>query len=241
MNVENDDKTGKLWNRREWLTLFGIAVTGILAGCSGETVKLSAPAGSLPPCVGKLSETLGPYFIDEKLNRSDIRTDAANGAIKEGLPLQIEFRVSQVGINNSCAAFAGATVDVWQCDASGVYSDVKDPGFDTSGQKFLRGFQTTDSNGIARFTTIYPGWYEGRTVHIHFKIRHNNYDFTSQIYFDDTITDKVHAQPPYAAKGQRTLKNAGDDIFKGGGTDLVLALAEAEQGYKATFEIGLQI
>ena len=237
--MNDDDKLGKLLSRRELLALFGITAVSLLAGCSGETAHLSAPAGSLPPCVGKLSQTLGPYFVEEKLNRSDIRTDAANGAMKEGLPLQIEFRLSQVG-NNSCTPLAGAAVDVWHCDASGIYSDVNDPSFNTVGQKFLRGYQTTDANGIARFTTVYPGWYEGRTVHIHFKIRYKDSDFTSQLYFDDAITDKVHAQSPYAAKGQRTLKNAGDDIFKGGGNDLVLALSEAEQGYKATFEIGLQ-
>ncbi|HEY0429848.1 MAG TPA: intradiol ring-cleavage dioxygenase [Pyrinomonadaceae bacterium] len=237
--MNDDDKMGKLLSRRDWLALFGAAGVAVLAGCAGETAKMSAPATSLPPCIGKLSQTLGPYFVEEKLNRSDIRTDAASGAIKEGLPLQIEFRVSHVG-ENSCTPLEGATVDVWHCDAAGVYSDVKDPSFNTVGQKFLRGFQTTDANGVARFTTNYPGWYEGRTVHIHFKIRHQNYDFTSQLYFDDALTDKVHAQSPYAAKGQRTLKNAGDDIFKSGGSDLVLTLAETEQGYKATFEIGLQ-
>jgi protocatechuate 3,4-dioxygenase beta subunit len=237
--MKNDDKLGKLLSRREWLALLGTAGTSLLVGCSGETVRLSAPATSLPPCFGKLSQTLGPYFVEEKLNRSDIRTDAASGAIKEGLPLQLEFRLSQVG-NNICTPLVGATVDVWHCDSTGVYSDVKDPSFNTVGQKFLRGYQTTDAGGIARFTTVYPGWYEGRTVHIHFKIRHQNSDFTSQLYFDDAITDKVHAQSPYAAKGQRTLKNAGDDIFKGGGNDLVLTLSEAGQGYKATFEIGLE-
>ncbi len=86
----------------------------------------------------------------------------------------------------------GAIVDIWHCDAAGVYSDATDPGFNTVGKKFLRGYQVTDANGGVQFTTIYPGWYRGRTVHIHFKVRAKaksgqSYEFTSQLYFDDAI------------------------------------------------------
>jgi protocatechuate 3,4-dioxygenase beta subunit len=104
----------------------------------------------------------------------------------------------------------------------------------------------TDENGTARFTTIYPGWYQGRTVHIHFKVRtdpasEQGHEFTSQLYFDDSITDRVHAQAPYASKGQRTLRNDGDGIFRDGGDELMLPLTEDGQGgYVGTFDIGLQ-
>jgi protocatechuate 3,4-dioxygenase beta subunit len=138
-------------------------------------------------------------------------------------------------------------VNVWHCDALGQYSDVRDAGqgFDTRGQKFLRGYQVTDENGTARFTTIYPGWYQGRTVHIHFKIRtdpssEQGYEFTSQLYFDDSITDQIHAQAPYAAKGQRDLRNDGDGIFRDGGDQLMLDLTEDGQGYMGTFDIALK-
>jgi protocatechuate 3,4-dioxygenase beta subunit len=149
--------------------------------------------------------TEGPYFVDEMINRSDIRSDPSDGSIKEGTPLNLTLYVSQIN-GSGCTPLAGAQVDVWHCDAAGVYSDASDPGFNTKGQKFLRGYQVTDANGMAKFTTIYPGWYQGRAVHIHFKIRTDpssasGYEFTSQWFFDETLTDQVHAQQPYAAKG----------------------------------------
>jgi protocatechuate 3,4-dioxygenase beta subunit len=166
-------------------------------------------------------QTEGPYFVDEKLNRSDIRSDPADGAVKPGVPLQLVFQVFQVG-DRTCTPLRNAIVDVWHCDAAGVYSDVSDRSFNTVGQKFLRGYQVTNDNGTAEFLTIYPGWYPGRTVHIHFKIRTNsnsqsNYEFTSQLYFDDALTDQVHSQAPYAARSQRAEKNDQDGIFRNGG------------------------
>jgi protocatechuate 3,4-dioxygenase beta subunit len=195
--------------------------------------------------VVKPQQTEGPYFVDEKLNRSDIRSDPSNGVIKQGVPLRLVFRVS--GIDGSaCTPLRGATVDVWHCDALGVYSDVRDFNGDTQGQKFLRGNQVTDANGTAEFVTIYPGWYPGRTVHIHFKIRTDSAsgrgsEFTSQLYFDDALTDRVHAQSPYATKGQRTQRNDGDGIFQDGGEELMLQLTQDAQGYVGTFDIGLQM
>jgi protocatechuate 3,4-dioxygenase beta subunit len=89
-------------------------------------------------------------------------------------------------------------------------------GFNTEGQKWLRGYQVTDANGVAQFTTIYPGWYSGRAVHIHFKIRtsleDNGYEFTSQFFFGDSLSDQVFANAPYTSKGQRDRLNDDDDI-----------------------------
>jgi protocatechuate 3,4-dioxygenase beta subunit len=125
-----------------------------------------------------------------------------------------------------------------------VYSDVSDPSFNTSGKKFLRGYQVTGTDGVARFTTIYPGWYQGRAVHIHFKIRSaasaaSAYEFTSQLFFDDSLTDQVHATERYASKGQRTLRNSGDGIYNGGGSQLVLDVTGTADGYAATFNTAL--
>jgi protocatechuate 3,4-dioxygenase beta subunit len=183
-----------------------------------------------PSCAIRPQQTQGPYFVDEKLNRSDIRSDPTTGVVKEGVPLQVTFDVSKLDSSSSCSPLSGAAVDVWHCDALGQYSDVLDTnlGFDTTGQKFLRGYQLTDQNGAASFTTIYPGWYQGRTVHIHFKIRtdpqsEQGFEFTSQLYFDDYITDQVFTRPPYSTKGPRTIRNAQDGIFLNGGTQLLLS------------------
>jgi len=192
--------------------------------------------GTLPSCVVLPAVTEGPYFVDEKLNRSDIRGD------RQGALLALIFKVSRIA-SSSCTALQGATVDIWHCDAAGQYSDVSDPGFNTKGQTWLRGAQVTDANGQATFTTIYPGWYSSRAVHIHFKIRtttssNQSYEFTSQLFFDDTLSDQVFTQAPYASKGQRDTLNSNDSIYK---STLLLTVTQTAQGYAATFDIGLNI
>jgi protocatechuate 3,4-dioxygenase beta subunit len=200
----------------------------------------------MPACVVTPAQTEGPYFIDEKLNRVDIRSDPGTGKVSEGAALDLEMRVYRVA-NGSCQPMAGVMVDIWQCDALGVYSDVRDMNglFTTSGQKFLRGYQVTDASGVARFTTVYPGWYQGRCVHIHFKVRTTGdtrgREFTSQLYFDDAFTDRVHARAPYASKTGSRTPNERDGIFRQGGRQLMMAVAEAGAGagYRGTFDIGL--
>lgn len=237
-------------SRRKMLCFLGgtaaVSIVGCLRGqtASGEPTARSTQA-TTPTCVAKPQQTKGPYFVDEKLNRSDIRSDPSDGSVKQGVPLRLVFRISQID-GGSCTPLSNATVDIWHCDALGVYSDVADRSFSTVGKKFLRGYQVTDANGTVEFVTIYPGWYPGRTVHIHFKIRtdsasQRSYEFTSQLYFDDSITERVHAQAPYASKGQRTQRNDGDGIFQDGGEQLMLQLNQDAQGYMGRFDIGLQM
>jgi protocatechuate 3,4-dioxygenase beta subunit len=164
---------------------------------------------------------------DERLNHSDIRSDPSDGSVRDGTPLTLAFAVARLD-GSSCTALEGAVVDIWHCDAAGVYSDVQDTGFNTVGKKFLRGYQVTDANGNATFVTIYPGWYQGRTVHIYLKIRPDpdsteGFEFTSQLCFDDDLTDTIDAQQPYVAKGTRTTRNANDGIYTNGGDELLLA------------------
>jgi protocatechuate 3,4-dioxygenase beta subunit len=238
-------------NRRDVLRLTGVTSAALLVGCDPgpyfpkrwRRLWAGKPAASIPPCIVRPEQTEGPYFVDERLNRSDIRSDPADGSIKEGVPLQLTFRVYELR-DKTCAPRQGAMVDVWHCDALGVYSDVEDFNglFDTSGKKFLRGFQMTDASGAAQFSTIYPGWYEGRAVHIHFKIRTNpesrrGYDFTSQIYFDDALSEQVYTRQPYSTKGPGRLPNRSDGIFQDGGDQLILAVTKADAGYAGTFEI----
>jgi protocatechuate 3,4-dioxygenase beta subunit len=190
--------------------------------------------------------TIGPYFVDEQLNRSDIRSNSADNSVREGIPLTLNIAVASVG-NNSCTPLEGAQVDIWHCDAQGQYSGVSDRGFETTGQDFLRGYQLTNTGGGVQFQTMYPGWYSGRAVHIHFTIRTRgadggNYQFTSQFFFDEALTDQVHAQEPYASKGQRDTLNSTDNIFRGGGDQLLLKLqGDNTSGYTGTMSIGLDL
>ncbi|MHB8646856.1 MAG: intradiol ring-cleavage dioxygenase [Thermomicrobiales bacterium] len=264
--MENDDlPVGRILGRREVLALFGVSGAALLAGCvpgqsgapqptstapqattGGATaaprslsLPASSPATATSICVATPAETEGPYFVDEQLNRSDIRTDPSDGTIKAGVPLQLAFTISTIS-GGACLPLAGATVDIWHCDALGVYSDVQN----SVGKKFLRGLQTTDASGTAKFTTIYPGWYMGRAVHIHFKVRTNptaskGTEFTSQLFFDETLTDQIHAQAPYASKGKRDILNSRDMVYATGGDQLLLTLTKAGDGYATLFNVGL--
>jgi protocatechuate 3,4-dioxygenase beta subunit len=234
-----------LLSRREALAVLGgtggALVAGVMTGSAQSTVEGIAS----PSCIVRPEQEEGPYFLDERLNRSDIRTDPTNNTSKGGAPLALAIMVFQAGAG-TCRPLEGAVVDLWQCDADGIYSDVRDPLFSTVGQKFLRGYQLTDTSGTAHFTTIYPGWYPTRTVHIHFKIRTSRrtaggLEFTSQLYFDDKLTDRVHASPPYISRGRRPVMNNRDSIFRGGGRQLMLAPTAEDDGYRATFNIGLAI
>ncbi|HEX6287769.1 MAG TPA: intradiol ring-cleavage dioxygenase [Herpetosiphonaceae bacterium] len=235
----DDRQIGRILSRREVLTLMGAAGAAFLVGCgptgtsstdqAAPTLNAEAqtaaaigsdPAASatqqaevataeaantqvaVPNCVVRPEVTEGPYYVDVNLIRSDIREQ------KEGTPLVLTFNVVQVDGTN-CTPLEGATVEIWHCDAAGSYSGVSDPGFNTEGQTWLRGAQVTDANGVATFTTIYPGWYAGRAVHIHFKVSPSEDKvFTSQLFFDDTLSQQVFTQAPYTRALRPTRSTA---------------------------------
>lgn len=213
----DDTPIGRILTRREILALLGGTA---LAACAAPTAAPPSPtaqtpaataavrpsagasgavAAVTPQCVVVPALTEGPYFVDEKLQRSDIRADSSGGTPRPGAQLDLTVVVGRAAAS-ACAPLQGATVDVWHCDALGVYSDASDPGFNTKGQDWLRGLQTTDATGTVRFTTIYPGWYQGRAVHIHFKIRTaatgGTADFTSQLFFPETWTTPCSRRRP---------------------------------------------
>ncbi|HEY6400001.1 MAG TPA: hypothetical protein VI479_01240, partial [Blastocatellia bacterium] len=210
-------KEEHLLNRRDSLRMIGAAgATALLGQGAGQILGVSSPGSTVEAaslaqnrngwankidCVVQPALTEGPYFVDEKLNRFDIRSDPATNAVKEGALFKLNLNVVHVA-RHACIPVPGAQVDIWHCDALGAYSDIgpggggmppggemppgggtppsggtpPDGGMppqggnpDTTGQKFLRGYQITDSNGSVQFTTIYPGYYVGRAVHIHFK------------------------------------------------------------------------
>ena len=174
---DDDDRLiGRVLSRREVLALMGLASVGVVAaacapGATGSAVApgsaaaapapvpsasaaaiASATANALPACVVVPELTEGPYYVDEKIERSDIRIDSADGAAVEGALLRIDWVVSQVD-GSACIPLEGVLVDVWHCDALGNYSDVQGE----VGHDYLRGYVHTDADGKATITTIYPG------------------------------------------------------------------------------------
>lgn len=223
----------------------------VAAGAASLVVSQSlldlapALAGGDDECVLTAALTEGPFFVDERLNRSDIRTDPATGTVSAGVPLALTFNVERLG-NGVCTPLSGAHLDVWHCDAGGVYSDVGS----ASGHEFLRRYQITDAKGVARFSTVYPGWYSGRPVHIHFKLRlyageRETYEFTSQFFFDETLTDKVYTQAPYATRGQRTTRNSSDRIYNNLSSaekaGLTLRTVPADEGYSGAINLRVRV
>jgi protocatechuate 3,4-dioxygenase beta subunit len=275
------------WNRRRALELLGAVGAGVVLGCGDSEGPLARAAGSAgasglvdPMGVGldSLSCILtpaldqGPFFVDEKLERSDLVAGETAPGITRGSPLILEFGIFAVQAD-TCAPLTGAVVDIWHADVDGLYSDTAS-GFiqatDTTGEAFLRAYQVVGADGVVRFRTIYPGWYATRTIHVHVKIRtfsptgDTTLDATTQVFFDDSITDALFAGSDYLARGPRSIPvNTNDQIFNGTGVgraiDTIgpltgqarpgeLALAEltslsvdGKPGHLARIRIGVQV
>jgi protocatechuate 3,4-dioxygenase beta subunit len=255
---DDDDRLiGRVLSRREVLALFGASGIAVAVAACAPSGAASAGAGAtagataagqssavavasgLPTCVVVPELTEGPYYVDENLDRTDIRVDTTTGSPVEGTTLRLDWAVSMVD-GGACVPLEGVLVDVWHCDAEGVYSDVAG----AEGHDFLRGYQRTDADGRATITTIYPGWYSGRAVHIHFKVRTepeaaSGFEFTSQLFFDEAVNEAVFAQGIYASKGSADVPNDADGIFQQSqGMTLLTPTADGD-GYAATFEIGI--
>lgn len=168
-------------------------------------------------CAPTPEQEEGPYYRDLRLFRSDIREE------RPGTPLGLEIRV----VDSDCLPVPGVAVDIWQCDALGTYSwyaaagDDDGPALLAHGT-FLRGCQRLAQDGACRFRTIYPGWYSGRAVHIHFKLLHADGTRTGQLYFPEELTDGVHQGDPYRSRPRRDTMNADDVIYRDGGAATLL-------------------
>lgn len=212
--------------RQAIATLCALGAAGLL----GRRLR-AAPALALPDdaCVLSPSLTIGPYFVDERLKRADLTAGASTAFIADAVPLQLDIAV--VSASAACAPLAGVQIDLWHCHAGGLYSDEADNG--TLGETWLRGYQISDAAGRTAFRTIYPGWYRGRTIHIHAMARwfdavgQTTYQFITQLFFDDALNDSVLARAPYNTRGNRDTSNARDGIYA---PSMQVALSPAAAG-----------
>ena len=230
--------------RREALGMLGVTGAALsLARCgetptSPSTVEAAAATtttGTNAACAVSPSETVGPYPSLTDLFRSDIREG------KSGAPLTLT--ISVVNVNNGCSPVAGANVEVWQCDADGHYSQYTQPGYNGVSETFLRGIQTSDSSGRVTFTTIYPGWYQGRATHIHVDVTMNRRSVkVTQIAFPESLTAALYSTGVYAPKGQNPTANARDNVFADSvASEMANVTGSPTAGYTATFTVGITV
>jgi protocatechuate 3,4-dioxygenase beta subunit len=226
----NTDRT--FTRRASLLKLAGLAATAaggsaVLAAEDTDT-GLAAVASGAVSCVLTPELTDGPYYISGEAFRRDVTEG------RPGVPLTLRTTVVSA---STCKPIKNAVVEIWHADASGVYSGF---GSGSSNRTAMRGKQRTDRNGLAVFKTIYPGWYQGRTVHVHVKVWvSGNVVHTGQLFFPEAVSDAVYANAPYAARGARDQHNTTDSIFVNGGSKGMLKMARAAGGYTAAITMGV--
>src|SRR5262245_60344416 len=226
-------------SRREVMSLLSGSGAALSFGSGGTAESAVGPSSILTEaaatgaCAISPTETVGPYPSLADFLRSDIREG------KAGIPLTLA--ISVVNVNSSCTPVASATVDVWQCDAEGHYSQYSQPGYNGTGATFLRGIQLTDASGMATFTTVYPGWYQGRATHIHIEILQNGVSRkVTQIAFPESVNAVVYASGIYAARGANPTSNASDGIFADSlSSEMVTITGDPSSGYAASFTVGI--
>jgi protocatechuate 3,4-dioxygenase beta subunit len=240
MNETTQDHEG-LTRRESLAKLGGLAATVMGVGALGARELwdaadadaagsgLAAVDAGLVACVLTPEMTEGPYYVEG----DKVRRNITEG--KPGVPLLLRLTVLDV---STCKAIKGAAVDIWHCDAGGVYSGTSVQ--NTEDVRFLRGIQKTDRTGLARFRTIYPGWYSGRAVHIHLKVYLGGRTVhTGQLFFPDTLTDAVYTRSPYNQRSSRDVRNATDSIFRNGGKRSMLRLTKSGTAYVGRITMGV--
>jgi protocatechuate 3,4-dioxygenase beta subunit len=201
-----------------------------------QTAAAAAGLISSNVCLLATGTTAGPYYTDPGLVRSDITEG------KDGVAMDMVIQV----VDASCQPIAGARVDIWHCDALGNYSGYANQGsdrtLDTSAETFLRGTQMADEQGIVTFKSVYPGWYRGRTTHIHHKVFIDETNvLTGQIFFPDALSQYLYDNvPPYNdRRAARETMNGNDRIAEEAGEGSYAAVREAGDRYVATLVIGV--
>ncbi len=221
------------FTRRSSLVRVGGLVAAALGAGSWKvaTSDGAGPAGvasGAVTCVLTPEQTEGPYYIANE----HVRRNITEG--RPGTPLTLRAFVVDA---STCKAIKGAAVDIWHADAGGVYSGF---GQGAGNRTFMRGIQRTNAKGLALFRTVYPGWYQGRTVHIHVKVHlGGNVVHTGQLYFLDAVTDAAYRAAPYSSRLGRDVRNATDSVYRNGGKKSLLSVRKTAAGYVATITMGV--
>lgn len=231
------NRNAKKVSRRQAILTIGGAGAALGFGCGGAsptspettTSSTTTPTTGSSVCAVTPSETVGPFPSLTDLIRSDIREG------KSGATLTLAITV--VNSNNNCSPVANANVEIWQCDAAGNYSQY---GTQTA-QTYLRGIQTTNGDGQVTFTTVYPGWYQGRATHIHVEVVRNGVSSkVTQIAFPESVNAAVYATGVYASRGSNPTANARDGIFADSlDSEMASVSGDATNGFAATFRVGI--
>jgi protocatechuate 3,4-dioxygenase beta subunit len=208
--------------------------TTATSGTAVATELTAAHFASLGTCILLPETTAGPYPLDEQFDRRDITEGYA------GHPMRLGLRV----VDDACMPVPDATVEVWHTDATGDYSAYTDNGSgkdEGEGTTFFRGTQTANDEGIVEFQTIYPGWYRGRTPHIHLRVHlEDSTALTSQMFFDDDYTASVYATGEYTSNGLPDTSNDEDSIARGWATNgTLLHLTRQGDGTLALLNLGV--
>jgi protocatechuate 3,4-dioxygenase beta subunit len=224
--------------RRHAIAILGAAGAALAAGCGSDTSPTSAAGTTInaggtsnAACAVSPTETIGPFPSLTDMFRSDIREG------KSGTTLTLTLTV--VNTNSGCSPVQGANVEIWHVDAAGNYSQY---GSQTAAT-FLRGIQTTDANGQVTFTTIFPGWYQGRATHIHIEVVRNGQSVkVTQIAFPESVNNAVYATGAYASRGNNPLSNTADGIFEdSNNSELATVTGDSATGLTATYRVGIAV
>jgi protocatechuate 3,4-dioxygenase beta subunit len=206
----------------------------LLTAAGGGALLGDTPSGNAAietgavQCVLTPELTEGPYYIAGEKVRRDIREG------HPGTKLTLRLRVLDA---STCKPIKNAAVDIWHADAAGNYSGFGDS---TSNRTFMRGIQMTDANGYAEFVTVYPGWYQGRAVHIHVKVHAGGaVVHTGQLFFPDAVTAQAYKAKPYSSRPGPDLLNAQDSIYVNGGKRSMLAVTKTGSTYAASIAMGV--
>jgi protocatechuate 3,4-dioxygenase beta subunit len=209
-------------------------------GTTRDTGGAGGSGASSPSCVLTPEATEGPFYIDGDLVRSDITEG------RPGTPVELAITVVDA---DGCAPVRDAAVDIWHCDASGTYSGFEAASSGRPGgggapdeTRYLRGTQITGADGVATFHTIYPGWYQGRAVHIHTKVHVDRATrHTGQLFFADSLNDAAYEAAPYARRGAADVRNDDDGIYsEAGGHSAEVAMTPSGNGYRGTITVGIR-